>query len=345
MKKKIIALFILMIIPSMFLSCDNRTKKENTPQIVNNKIHIGFAFDSFVIERWERDRDVFVSTAKELGAQVNVQNANGDVQEQIEQIEYFIDKGVDVIVIVSVDSKACKEVVQKAKDKGIYVIAYDRLIENGNADFYISFDNKEVGRLMAKTLVDHVPPEGNIVTIFGPQTDYNVTLMEEGFNEVIKDYPLNIVYSVYAKDWLAEEAFTAIHNALDIEKNIHGVMCGNDNLASQAVLALSENRLASKVALTGQDGDLAAFQRIVEGTQTMTVYKPVDQLAKCAAALAVNLVKGVDVTPDAYINDGTYDVPCIILEPIPITRDNIDKIIIEGGVQKKEEVYLNVKYR
>lgn len=322
--------------------CNEKAQETNTITNGTHKIQIGLAFDSYVIERWQRDRDVFVSTAKEMDAVVNVQNANGDVKEQIEQIEYFIEKEMDVIVIIPVDSKACKEVVKKAKDKGIYVIAYDRLIEDANVDLYISFDNEEVGRMMAKTLIEHVPESGNIVTIFGPQSDYNVSMMEKGYREMMEESTLNNVYSVYAKDWLAEEAFYAVNHALTLEENIHGVLCGNDNLATQAVMALSENRMASKVVLTGQDGDLAAFQRIVEGTQTMTVYKPVDKLAKKAAEFAVNLVRGEQIAIEAEINDGTYDIPYFKLEPIRITIDNIDDVIIAGGVRNVEEVYLNV---
>ena len=117
------------------------------------KIHIGMSFDSFVIERWQKDRDIFVSLAKDMGAEVNVQNANGDINEQIKQIEYFIEKGMDAIVIVCIDSDSLSEVVKKAKDAGIKVVAYDRLIHNSDVDLYVSFDNYEVGKLMGEALV------------------------------------------------------------------------------------------------------------------------------------------------------------------------------------------------
>ena len=112
------------------------------------KVQIGLSFDSFVIERWMRERDVFVSAAKELGAEVNVQNANGDVQDQISQIEYFIRKQVDVIVVVAGDCEALTDVMIKAREAGIKTVSYDRLIQNAVCDLYISFDNTEVGRLM-----------------------------------------------------------------------------------------------------------------------------------------------------------------------------------------------------
>ncbi len=343
MKKRGYLVVVLCAFILILTGCREQSEKINETDVTERKIQIGLSFDSFVIERWQRDRDVFVTTAKDLGAEVNVQNANGDVEEQISQIEYFIDKKMDVIVVIAVDSEACRDVLKKAKEEGIKIVAYDRLLRNTNADLYISFDNEEVGRLMAKTLVEEVPEKGNIITIFGPTTDNNVPLVEKGFNEIISESELNVFYSVYAKDWLAEEAFQAINDGLIINPEIDGVLCGNDNLASQAVRALSENRLAGKIVVTGQDADLAACQRIVEGTQTMTVYKPVDKLAKSAAEYAVKLAKNEELEALVTINDGKYDVPYVKLEPIAVTKDNIDKVIIDGGFHLKEDVYLNVQ--
>ena len=340
--KKIVFITVILVAIFTCTGCRN----SNLPAIDKNeteeKIQIGLSFDSFVIERWQRDRDVFVYTAEELGAEVNVQNANGDVNKQISQIEYFIDKGMDVIVIIAVDSEACKDVVKKAKEAGIKIVAYDRLLINSNVDLYISFDNEKVGSLMAKTLKDNIPPGGNIVTIFGPTTDHNVMLIEQGFWKVIDGSNLNVVYSVNAVNWLAEEAYNAVYEALKITPDIAGVLCGNDNLATEAVRALAENRLAGSVIVTGQDADLAACQRIVEGTQTMTVYKPVDKLAKAAAEYAIKLAKGESIDVDTTINDGTWDVPYVKLEPIAVDKNNLHEVIIEGGFQKRDEVYLNV---
>ena len=195
---------------------------------------------------------------------------------------------------------------------------------------------------MAKALKDNIPEGGNIVTIFGPTTDHNVQLVEQGFREVMKDAKLNVIYSVNAVNWLAEEAYYAVYEALKITTDIDGVFCGNDNLATEAVRALSENRLAGSVVVTGQDADLAACQRIVEGTQTMTVYKPVDKLAKAAAEYAIKLARGESIDVETTIYDGTQDVPYVKLEPIGVYKDNLDEIIIEGGFQKRDEVYLNV---
>ncbi|MGB4659885.1 MAG: substrate-binding domain-containing protein [Mobilitalea sp.] len=341
MKKRSVLVFLLIAVLALS-GCRNQNNGEKETGVEEKKIQIGLSFDSFVIERWQRDRDVFVSTAQDLGAEVNVQNANGDVKEQISQIEYLIEKNMDVIVIIAVDSEACGEVLKKAKEAGIIIVSYDRLVRNANADLYISFDNEEVGRLMAETLISEVEAGGNIVTIFGPTSDHNVTMMEQGFKDGMAASDINIIYAVYAKDWLAEEAYNAINATLDITEDIDGVLCGNDNLASEAVRALSENRMAGEVIVTGQDADLAACQRIVEGTQTMTVYKPVDKLAKSAAEYAVKLAKGEEIDVTATINDGAHEVPYIKLEPIAVNKENMDSVIIDGGFQQKEEVYLNI---
>lgn len=341
--KKVYCIMIIFIIIIVSVGCSDDKPQTYGGNEAEEKIQIGLSFDSYVIERWQRDRDVFVYTSEALGAEVNVQNANGDVEKQISQIEYFIQKEMDVIVIIAVDSKACAEVVERAKEAGIKIVAYDRLLITSDVDLYISFDNEKVGALMAEALIDNIPEGGNIITIFGPTTDYNVQLVEQGLREVTKDANLNVIYSVNAVNWLAEEAYYAVNESLLITPEIDGVFCGNDNLATEAVRALSENRMAGNVIVTGQDAELAACQRIVEGTQTMTVYKPVDKLAKAAAEYAIKLAKGESIEVSTTINDGVWDVPYVKLEPIGVNKDNMEEIIIDGGFQKREDVYLNIQ--
>ncbi|MBE5882530.1 MAG: hypothetical protein E7289_09565 [Lachnospiraceae bacterium] len=155
-------------------------------------IQIGMSFDSFVIERWQKDRDVFVSEAKASGAEVNVQNANGDLSEQISQIQYLIDKKVDVIVIVAVDCDGLSGVVAKAKQAGIKVIAYDRLISNADVDLHISFDNEKVGILMGEALVESGLPRKKVLMLTGPVADSNVAMIETGFRSVMDENEIEI---------------------------------------------------------------------------------------------------------------------------------------------------------
>ena len=308
----------------------------------DSKPLIGLSLDSFLIERWQRDRDVFVSTASELGAEVNVQIANGSSDEQIAQIEYFIQKGVDAIVVVAVDCYGLSDIIKKAHDAGIFIIAYDRLVMNADVDLYISFDNEMVGTMMAEALVESVPSGGNILSIAGSPADQNVAQAQQGFDAVIKKSTLHVIVQEYAPNWLAETAYNVVNNAIAAGMEFDGVRCGNDDLASQAFLALSEHRLASQVKLVGQDADLAACQRIVEGTQLMTVYKPVEKLAKEAAERTIHMIEGQKEQASTTIFDGTYYVPYEKLSPIMVTRDNIDEVIIDGGFHRREQVYLNM---
>lgn len=328
----------------VFGACGNLdSSKTSGDATQGQKIQIGMSFDSFVIERWQRDRDIFVSAAKELGAEVNVQNANGDLEQQKKQISYFIDKGMDVIVIICIDSEGLSEQVQKAKEAGIKVIAYDRMIMDANIDLYITFDNERVGTMMGQALVDNGLAGGKVLMLGGSAVDSNVALVEKGFSKVMEDNQVTILDSMHADGWKAELASAYVYDHMDIVSEADAIMCGNDNLASKVVHALKEKRLAGEIMVAGQDADLEACQRIVEGTQVMTVYKPVEKLARKAAECAVLLAEGRELPEEAgTIESGAYEVPYIGLEPISVDQDNINDVIIGSGFHLKEDVYLNV---
>ena len=312
------------------------------------RIQIGLTVDSFIIERWTRDRDVFVATARELGADVNVQDAGADAKEQISQIEYFISKQVDVIVVIARDCGALSDAIEKAHSAGIPVISYDRMINNADTDFYISFDNRKVGEIMAQGLLDAIPQGGDIFMIQGPLSDNNVRMIKDGFDDTLKDTNLNVVYEANCDGWIAELAEGYMEEALEKYPHVKGIMCGNDDIASQVIQVLAENQMAGNVVVVGQDGDLAACQRIVEGTQYMTAFKSIEDLAREAAKYAVEIGSGKEVSKldgvTEKVNDGTYDIPARVLQPTAVTRENIDEVIIDGGFHRRDEVYLNADY-
>lgn len=335
----------VLILTVVLLLCGCAAKTPEISDPVNtqeDKIRIGMCFDSFVIERWEKDRDVFVSTARDLGAEVNVQNANGELKEQIAQIEYFIEKNVDAIVVISIDGKAISDVVKKARSRGIKVIAYDRMISNSNVDLYVSFDNEVVGRLMAQALVEAGLPSRKVLMLQGSLTDDNVSQVKRGFDSVMSINAIATVGSMNAENWRAEDASEFLESNSELMLEADGIMCGNDNIATAVARVLAENRRLGKIALVGQDADLEACQRIVEGTQVMTVYKQVEKEAEAAARAAVALVKGEPLENTVSSSDGSYSIPCIVLEPVAVTKDNMDEIIIDSGFHLREEVYMNV---
>ncbi len=312
-------------------------------------IKIGMSFDSFVIERWQKDRDIFVAEAKARGAEVNVQNANGNLEEQISQIQYLIEKKVDVIVIVAFDCDGLSEVVREAKNAGIKVIAYDRLIRNAGVDLYISFDNEKVGELMGEALASCELPNKKVLMLAGPTEDNNVAMIETGFKGAMNKNGIEIVDAMYADGWKAELASAYINENIEKLDEVDGIMCGNDLIATNVIRTLSEHRLAGKIKIVGQDADLEACQRIVEGTQVMTVYKPVEKLAKEAARYACLMAEGKPFLQEGegeksnFISDGTYEVPCVVLEPISVNAENMKEVIIDTGFHFEEDVYLNVR--
>ena len=354
-KKLVLGILVLCVGMVFLAGCGSVQEKDSaeTEETASagkeeHKIQIGLTVDSFVIERWIRDRDVFVATARELGADVNVQDAGADAEEQISQIEYFISKQVDVIVVIARDCDVLSDVVQKAQNAGIPVISYDRMINNANTDFYISFDNRKVGEIMAQALIDAIPQGGDIFMIQGSSSDNNVKMLKEGFDDTLEDTNLNVVYEANCDGWTAELAVGYVEEALEKYPHVKGIMCGNDDIASQVVQVLAENQLAGNVVVIGQDGDLAACQRIVEGTQYMTAFKSIEDLAREAAKYAVEIGSGREASElegvTEKVNDGTYDIPSKVLDPIAVTRENIDEVIIDGGFHRRDEVYLNAEY-
>ena len=353
-KKLVLGILVLCVGMVFLAGCGSVQEKDSaeTEETASagkeeHKIQIGLTVDSFVIERWIRDRDVFVATARELGADVNVQDAGADAEEQISQIEYFISKQVDVIVVIARDCGVLSDVVQKAQNAGIPVISYDRMINNANTDFYISFDNRKVGEIMAQALIDAIPQGGDIFMIQGSSSDNNVKMLKEGFDDTLEDTNLNVVYEANCDGWTAELAVGYVEEALEKYPHVKGIMCGNDDIASQVVQVLAENQLAGNVVVIGQDGDLAACQRIVEGTQYMTAFKSIEDLAREAAKYAVEIGSGREASElkgvTEKVNDGTYDIPSKVLDPIAVTRENIDEVIIDGGFHRRDEAYLNAE--
>lgn len=335
------------MISVLAVGCTSEKKEDEGHETFSEEkeevVQIGLAVDSFVIERWIRDRDVFVAEARELGAEVNVQDAGGDAEEQIKQIEYFIQKQMDSIVVIARDCTVLADVIRKAESAGIPVISYDRLIDNAGTDLYISFDNEMVGELMAEALIEAIPDGGEVFMIQGSVEDNNVEMVRKGFTENIENSNLQLVYEANCEGWIAEAAAEYVEEGLKKYPNVKGIMCGNDDIASMVVQVLAENQLAGKVAVVGQDGDLAACQRIVEGTQYMTAFKSIEEQAQEAAHYAVALGKGEkpDMSGET-VSDGTYEVPGKILTPVAVTKENMNAVIIEGGFHRKEDVYLNV---
>ncbi|EKK7714333.1 D-xylose ABC transporter substrate-binding protein [Cronobacter dublinensis] len=305
-------------------------------------IKIGMAIDDLRLERWQKDRDIFVSKAESLGAKVFVQSANGNEETQMSQIENMINRGVDVLVIIPYNGQVLSNVVAEAKREGIKVLAYDRMINNADIDFYISFDNEKVGEIQAQSLVEKVP-QGNYFLMGGSPVDNNARLFRDGQVKVLKPFidsgKIKVVGDQWVDGWLPENALKIMENALTANNNkIDAVVASNDATAGGAIQALSAQGLAGKVAISGQDADLAGIKRIMAGTQTMTVYKPITQLANTAAEVAVELGNDKQPKSDATLNNGLKEVPARLLTPIKVDKSNIESTVIKDGFHKKSDL-------
>ncbi len=309
-------------------------------------IRIGFSMDTLKEERWQRDRDLFVARAQELGAEVLVQAANGDDALQTAQAENLLTQGVDVLVVAPHNAEVAASIVDSAKRQGVPVLSYDRLIRNSDVDLYISFDNVKVGEAQARYLLDRAP-RGNYVLIGGSPTDNNARMFRAGQMNILQPAidrgEIRIAADQWAREWLASEALKHTENALTQTKNdIVAVVASNDGVAGGAVQALGEQRLAGKVFVSGQDAELAALQRILGGTQSMTVYKPVARLALRAAEAAISLALGEKVAAPVTVNNGKKDVPSVLLDSITVDRNNVVDTVIKDGYLKMEDVFRNV---
>jgi len=309
----------------------------------DDKLIIGFSLGTLKEERWLKDRDILIAKVKEMGADIIVQNANNDDQDQLKQVKYLLEQNIDVLIIVPNDLEKAASAVELAKRQGVKVISYDRLVLKSNADLYISFDNEKVGEYMAAYIMDKIDSKGNILIVNGANRDHNTRMIKQGYDKVlggrIKDGSVRVIAEEWADNWMKEYAFDQTVKAIQEGTKIDGVIAGNDSLAEGAIEALSEHRLAGKVYVVGQDADLSACQRIVEGTQLMTVYKPIEKLAGEAARLAVMLARGENLGIKKTIYDGRFDIPYFELEPTAVDKENIDNTIIKDGFHMREEVY------
>ncbi|MDN4038539.1 D-xylose ABC transporter substrate-binding protein [Massilia sp. YIM B02443] len=295
---------------------------------------IGFSIDDLRLERWTRDRDYFTQAAEKLGAKVFVQSADASEQRQIAQIENLISRGVDVLVIVPYNATVLNNAVREAKKAKIKVVSYDRLILNADVDAYISFDNKAVGELQAQSIVA-LKPKGNYYLLGGAPTDNNAKMLREGQLKVLKPLvdkgDIKVVGQQWVKDWSASEAMSIVENALTANGNrIDAVVASNDATAGGAIQALASQKLAGKVPVSGQDADLAAVRRVIAGTQAMTVYKPLKQIATSAAQLSVQLVRNEKPAFNAQLNNGFKQVNTMLLKPILLNKQNVDMLVKDG---------------
>lgn len=311
----------------------------------NGPIHIGFSMDTLKEERWQRDKELVQQRCNEVGAKCDVLVADGNDAVQVNQSESLLTQGVDVLIVAPHNGEIAASIVEAAHKQGVPVISYDRLIKNSDVDLYVSHQVVKIGEMQAKYALDHVP-KGNYVMIGGSPTDNNALLLHQGQMNILKPAidrgDIKVVSDQYAKEWRADEALRITEDALTKTNNdIQAIVASNDGTAGGAVSALPP-QLVGKVLVTGQDAALDAVQRIAEGRQTMTIYKPIKPLAYSAVDSALKLARGEKLATKDTINNGKKDVPSILQEPMVADKSNIVQTVIKDGYHKLEDVYKNV---
>ncbi|MCW2309811.1 D-xylose ABC transporter substrate-binding protein [Rhodobium gokarnense] len=311
---------------------------------------VGVSWSNFQEERWKTDEAAIKEALDEAGAKYISADAQSSAAKQLTDVESLIANGANALIILAQDTDAIAPAVQKAVNEGIPVVGYDRLIENPDA-FYITFDNKEVGRMQARE-VFKVQPEGNYVFIKGNAADPNADFLFSGQMEVLQEAldagKIKNVGEAYTDSWLPANAQRNMEQFLTANNNnVDAVVASNDGTAGGAIAALAAQGMAGSVPVSGQDGDHAALNRIALGTQTVSVWKDSRELGKAAAKIAVEMAKGTkmaDVEGAEKFSGGPkgIEMNSMFLAPIPITRDNLD-VVIDAGWVTKETVCQGVK--
>ena len=338
-RKTAVLIIITLICLTSLAGC--RKQKENE----ENRLTIGFAAspEIFLQERWERDIKIFTSKAKEMGAEVILAKSQAKDQDQSQQIQYLLKQDIDVLVVIPKDRELLSGIIRKVLDRGIPVLGYDRPILGVAISGYVSFDNREVGRLLGRALLQKVP-DGNYVIINGSVHDNNSFEVSRGLHEILdKEFimgDINLIEEIWLERWSYDETLEKLGAVFEMNPDIDAISAANDHVAQAAIRILAERRLAGKVAVVGQDADLLACQSVVEGTQLMTVYKPLHRLAERAAEIAVAMAKGEQPEADSTIDNGSgQDIPYYMEKPIAVYRDDIEDIIIADGFHSYEDVY------
>lgn len=344
------ALLIISACVSAPQNQPNTTASNSGSQIAdpNKKVKIGFAMDTVKEERWQRDQEAFKAHCVKMNVECVVTVANNSAERQANDVDNLLTQGVDVLVIAPHDATQAASMVDKAKAKGIPVISYDRLINSDKIDVYISHQVPVIGKKIAEYALAKVP-KGNYVMVYGASTDNNAVIMRKEQEGILKASidkgDIKVVADQYTTDWKPEEALKTVENALTQNSdNIQAVVASNDGMAGGAIAALEKKGLAGKVIVTGQDAEKAALQRIAEGKQSMTIYKPIVDLANAAVEAAIKLGRKEALTnASPFKNDKLgKDVPAILLEVVVVDKDNLVTTVIKDGWAKFDDVYANV---
>jgi D-xylose transport system substrate-binding protein len=302
---------------------------------------IGLVLDSYVSDRWYLDKKLLEDRIAELGGQCVVDVAYGDPDVQVELSKKMIEQGVKVLIVVAVDGTKAAQIATLAKAAKVPVIAYDRAILSNDVTLYVSYDNEKVGELQAGYVLKRIPT-GNFILLNGPVVDNNAVQFRNGQLKVLQPHitsgKVKLLGDFVLSDWGEIGALMKIDEYMTTAKEKpDAIIAANDALASGAIQVLSAD-LLGKVAVTGQDADLAGIRNIIAGKQSMTIYKPIKPLAHLAADLAIKLGKGQAVQGKTKFQSGSITINAILLEPVVVDKTNYNETVVKDGHVSQSEI-------
>lgn len=316
------------------------------PARAGERLKIGLSLPTQQEERWVRDMQAMRKEAGKHNVDLRVAIARNDQAQQNNQVDQLLSQGIKVLIIAPHDGMGAAVAVDKAHEDAVKVIAYDRLIMGADVDVYISFDNVRVGELMGEWITKRVP-KGNYILMSGAPTDNNARLFKQGhmvyIQPLIDKGEIRVVLDQPVFDWNPANAQKIVENALTLAGNrVDAILAPNDGTASGAIAALAAQGLDGRIPVTGMDAELSAAQRIVKGTQSITVLKDTRKLGEEAIRVAIKMARGQPIdgaTMGATVNNGAKDVPSILLDAQIVDRANIDEILIDSGYLPRDDVY------
>ena len=348
MKRRLLAVLALSVLLLAACSSDDNggggTTAATGGASGGGNLTVGVSWNNFNEERWAKfDEPAIQDALQTCGAKYISTDAGSSAEQQLTDVENLISQGANAIIILAQDGEAILPAVQSALDQGIPVVAYDRLIENPGS-LYVTFDNVEIGRLQAQSILEQVP-KGNYVFIKGNSTDANADFLRSGQEEVLKDAiasgDVKNVGESYTDNWDPAIAQTNMEQFLtDNNNDVDAVLAENDGMAGGVVAALEAQGLAGSVAVSGQDGDVAGLNRVALGTQTVDVWKDARELGKAAGESACAMAQGTalqDVAnTEAFDSPGGNQMTSIFLTPQAITQDNLNVVLDAGWITQEE---------
>jgi D-xylose transport system substrate-binding protein len=323
-----------MLIVMLFSSC-----------IRSSDVEIGFLIHSLASSRWQMDVALIQQRAVERGAKVIIKNADGDENQQLKQAHELLQEGVDVIIVVAANQNTAAGIVRDAHKYNVPVISYDRIIRNADLDYLISFEYEKIGELMVE-YVAQKKPNGNCILLWGDPSDANARFIKTGHEKAMdavgSSKNVNIIYKTFVEDWSNINAQKAVDEILDFfPGKIDAIISSNDRMALGAYDALAEHGYKPyDVLITGQDASLEACRSMVVGGMTMSVFKPIKELAYGAVDLAIDVAKGKKIKSiTKTVNNGRIDVPAILFPPLIVDKSNLNETVIATNVFSREQIF------